>query len=102
MYERGQSDRLQATPTTEKAVLTEDVAAIDRWARSQGRPLYLGEFGVYDAADIKDRVRYMSAIARFADQNGWAWAAWQFDHDFAVFNSDRDAWNAPLLRALVP
>jgi endoglucanase len=87
---------------TDRAVLAEDIAAIDRWARSQGRPLYLGEFGVYDAAALKDRAGYMSAVARAAEGKGWAWAVWQFDHDFAVFSSDRDAWNAPLLRALIP
>lgn len=85
----------------DRAAMTRDFNTIDAWARAQGRPVYLGEFGVYDAARTEDRARYMAAAARMAERLGWAWAAWQFDHDFALFDTDRDAWNAPLLRALM-
>ncbi len=85
----------------ERAVMKDDFAAIDRWAKAQRRPVYLGEFGVYDAATMQDRARYMSAAARMAEQLKWPWAAWQFDHDFALFDTDRDSWNEPLLKALI-
>ena len=84
------------------ADMQRDFQSIDRWAKVQRRPLYLGEFGVYEAAAMDDRARYLSTAARTAEQLQWAWAAWQFDHDFAVFDTDRDSWNAPLLRALIP
>ena len=77
-----------------------DFAAIGRWAR--GRPVYLGEFGVYEKAGISSRARYLSFIAQSAEQEGWAWACWQFDHDFALFDEENNRWLAPLLRALVP
>jgi endoglucanase len=50
---------------------------------------------------MKDRVRYMSAAARMAERLKWPWAAWQFDHDFALFDTARDDWHAPLLKALI-
>jgi endoglucanase len=83
------------------AAMASDFAAIDRWAKAQRRPVYLGEFGVYDAARMTDRVRYLAAITRAAERMKWPWAAWQFDHDFAVFNTERDDWNAPVLKALM-
>jgi endoglucanase len=47
------------------------------------------------------RARYLSFIAREAERRGWAWAYWQFDHDFALFDMARAQWVAPILRALI-
>lgn len=80
--------------------LDTDFVAISRW--SGGRPVYLGEFGVYDRAVLRDRAAYLSAVARAAERQGWAWASWQFDHDFAIFETDRRRWNRTLLKALIP
>ncbi|MDB5653704.1 MAG: glycoside hydrolase family 5 [Tardiphaga sp.] len=80
--------------------LDTDFAAIARWAGD--RPVYLGEFGVYDRTALRDRVTYLSAVARAAERHGFAWASWQFDHDFAIFDTDRGAWNKQLLKALIP
>lgn len=75
---------------------------IERWSEENQRPIFLGEFGVYDAADIKERAHYTSALARMAEKNGWAWAYWQFDPDFALYDFEKDAWVQPILDALVP
>ena len=86
----------------DRNAVTQDFLAIKRWADAQRRPVYLGEFGVYDKAEIASRAGYLSFVARLSEQNGWAWASWQFDHDFAIFSTERDEWNAELLRALIP
>jgi endoglucanase len=86
--------------SSDKGGVQKDFAAIGRWA--QGRPVYLGEFGVYEKAGIDSRAQYLSFIARSAELEGWSWACWQFDHDFALFDWQRDRWVAPLLRALIP
>jgi endoglucanase len=85
---------------SDKDAVQGDFAAIGRWAR--GRPVYLGEFGVYEKAGIESRANYLSFISRSAELEGWAWAYWQFDHDFALFDWEQDRWEAPLLRALFP
>ncbi|WP_083636169.1 cellulase family glycosylhydrolase [Bradyrhizobium sp. AS23.2] len=72
------------------------------WAEREKRPIYLGEFGVYERAPSDSRVRYLSFVARSADRLGWSWAYWQFDHDFAAFDSARQAWKPDILRALIP
>jgi len=79
-----------------------DFKIIDEWAKSIDRPVYLGEFGVYDKADMQDRARYLSFISKTAERFGWDWAYWQFDHDFALFDRTKDQWNRPILKALIP
>jgi endoglucanase len=51
---------------------------------------------------MESRARYTSFIARSAESRGWAWAYWQFDSDFVVYDIDKDRWVTPILRALVP
>ena len=72
------------------------------WSERERRPIYLGEFGVYEAAPAAARTRYLSFVARSAEQLGWAWAYWQFDHDFAAFDSERQAWKPEIIQALIP
>jgi endoglucanase len=66
------------------------------------RPILLGEFGAYDAADMDSRVRWTSFIARLAESHGWSWAYWQFDSDFVVYDIDAGKWVEPIRDALVP
>jgi endoglucanase len=87
----------------------QDLAAIARdfdkaqdWAKQHNRPVYLGEFGAYDKADMASRARYTSAVARAAEARGWAWAYWQFDGDFIVYNIKENHWVEPIRDALIP
>ena len=41
-------------------------------------------------------------MARAAEKRGWAWTYWQFDSNFIVYDIDKDQWNEPIYRALVP
>lgn len=86
----------------------EDLAAIRRdfdkaqaWAAQHNRPIYLGEFGAYDKADMASRLRYIEAVAREAEKHGWSWGYWQFDGDFIVFDMKTQQWVEPILRALI-
>lgn len=100
-----ETSKLRNVPWGDNAdrdAIDRDFAAINRWAAAKGRPVYLGEFGVYEKAGMAYRAAYASFVARSAERLGWAWAYWQFDHDFALFDTDRANWIAPLLQALVP
>jgi endoglucanase len=57
---------------------------------------------VYERANIQPRVHYIFFVARQAERYGWAWAYWQFDHDFALFDTEREQWQLPILQALIP
>ncbi|WP_027579843.1 cellulase family glycosylhydrolase [Bradyrhizobium sp. Ai1a-2] len=86
----------------DEARVVADFTRINLWSQREKRPIYLGEFGVYERAPTGSRLRYLSSVARNADRFGWAWAYWQFDHDFAAFDSARQTWNWDVLRALIP
>jgi endoglucanase len=72
------------------------------WSVAHDRPLYLGEFGVFDTAPMASRVRWLSFMARQAEKLGWSWGYWQFDKDFVLYDIDNDRWNRPVLDALIP
>jgi len=85
----------------DKAKAMTDFDKVRSWAEKEQRPVYLGEFGVYDRAPAESRAKYLSFVARSAEKFGWAWAYWQFDHDFAAFDGARQRWNRDILRAVV-
>jgi endoglucanase len=84
------------------AKLERDFDAAQQWAKRHDRPILLGEFGAYDKAPQADRIAYTAAVARAAEKRGWAWTYWQFDSNFIVYDIDKDEWNEPIYRALVP
>jgi endoglucanase len=71
------------------------------WSKTHNRPLYLGEFGVYDTAPMASRVRWLSFVIREAEKLGWSWGYWQFDSDFILYDIDHDRWIEPVLNALI-
>lgn len=77
-------------------------ALIDAWAKAERRPVYLGEFGVYERAPADSRTRWLAAVRGTAERFGWPWAYWQFDHDFALYDPAAEQWNRPILDALIP
>jgi len=97
----GTSGITWGTPA-DHAVIDRDFDGVQAWAKEQQRPILLGEFGAYDKAPLDSRVKYTSAVARAAEQRGWAWSYWQFDSDFVVYLIDQDRWNEPIRKALIP
>ena len=85
----------------ELARIERDFAKAAAWAKEQGRPIFLGEFGTYDKAPMESRVRYTTAVARAAERQGWSWAYWQFDSDFILYDIPRDCWVEPIRDALI-
>ncbi|MCU0772513.1 MAG: glycoside hydrolase family 5 protein [Verrucomicrobia bacterium] len=86
----------------ERKAIGDDFARAAAWARQHQRPLYLGEFGAYDKAPMDSRIRYLEAVARAAEAQGWSWSYWRFGRDFVVYDTRRQAWVEPILRALIP
>jgi endoglucanase len=79
-----------------------DFDVVAKWAQANNRPVYLGEFSAYNLAPSPDRARYIGCVARLAEQRGWSWAYWQFDHDFNAFSTDTASWIPEILQALRP
>ena len=86
----------------ERARMKADFDDVQAWAKAHDRPILLGEFGAYDKGDMASRAAYTAAAAREAEARGWAWAYWQFDSDFIVYDIKKDGWVEPIHEALVP
>ena len=86
----------------QKQVVEKDFDKAQAWSKQQRRPIYLGEFGAYDKADMDSRVRYTNFVAREAEKRGWSWGYWQFDSDFVVYDIPNSRWVEPIRDALIP
>lgn len=86
----------------DQAAVTRDFEKVQAWAAREKRPVFLGEFGAYDKAEMAARVRYTAFVARTAERLGWSWAYWQFDSDFIVYDLAKNQWVEPIHRALIP
>jgi endoglucanase len=91
----------EGTPK-ERQAIERDFEKVQTWAQRHNRPIFLGEFGAYDKADMASRVRYINAVTRQAEKLGWSWAYWQFDSDFIVYDIPKKHWIEPIRDALVP
>jgi endoglucanase len=86
----------------DRQAIEQDFDSIAEWSKAQDRPIFIGEFGAYNKADMASRAAYTAAVARAADARGWPWAYWQFDDDFEAYDIKRQQWVRPILRALIP
>jgi endoglucanase len=96
---RWKGKKWEGTPKEVEA-LRKDFAKAAAWAEKHKRPMYLGEFGAYSAADMESRARWTRAVAREAERLGMSWAYWEFGSGFGVYDPQARAWRDPLLRAL--
>lgn len=86
----------------ETKFLNDKFDLVKQWSVTQDRPIYLGEFGVYDRAAMSERVKWTKAVVAAANTRGFSWAWWQFDPDFVLWDFSKPGWVKPLLKALIP
>jgi endoglucanase len=85
----------------EQAAIRKQFDKAAAWAKEHDRPVFLGEFGAYSAADMESRARWTRFVAREAERHGFSWAYWEFCSGFGAYDPKADAWRAPLKAALV-
>ena len=86
----------------QRAQIDYDLDQVARWAKDNGIPLWMGEFGSYGKyADIESRERWTRYVARAAEARGISWAYWEFGAGFGVYDRARRQWNEPILNALI-
>jgi len=85
----------------EKADVRKRFEQAAAWAKKHDRPVFLGEFGAFSAADMDSRARWTRFVAREAERLGWSWAYWEFCAGFGVYDPKADMWREPLKAALL-
>ena len=71
------------------------------WAKAHDRPVFLGEFGSYQGAELESRVRWTRFVAREAERRGFSWAYWEFCSGFGAYDPTTNSWREALKSALV-
>jgi endoglucanase len=87
--------------TDELKRLRDDFDKAAAWGKKHNRPIFLGEFGAYSAADIESRARWTATIVREAESRGFGFAYWEFGSGFGAYDPRIGQWNKPLVEALV-
>jgi hypothetical protein len=68
--------------------------------KRRNRPIHLGEFGVYDKAEMS-RVRYLDFVTREAEKRGWA-GLLAVRQRLRPLRHPRQRWIEPVRDALIP
>ena len=86
----------------DRARVAADLAAIATLAG----PLFLGEFGTYQAGPDDDRLAWTRAVREAAEAQGIPWCFWSFsqgtDVGFTAFDTATDDWLPGYPEALIP
>lgn len=88
------------TPEEQK-ILSQQFDLVKTWSLAHDRPIYLGEFGAYDKAAMSERAKWTTAVRQAAEVRGFAFAWWQFDGDFVLWDHAKPGWVEPILNALI-
>jgi len=92
----------RGTPEEKQSVIDDFQIAVD-WARKHDRPLYLGEFGVYERADMESRAAWLAFIVEQAEKNNFSWGIWELMYtSFGIYDPDEKSWIEPLKDAILP
>jgi len=86
---------------TEQAEVRKSLTKAAEWAKKRKLPLYLGEFGAYQVADMDSRARWTRFVVSEAEKLGFSWAYWEFCAGFGVYDPKAEAWRTPLKDALL-
>lgn len=85
----------------EQAALDKDFDTVAAWAKEHDRPMYLGEFGAFSAADMESRAKWTHAVTLAAAKRGFATAYWEFCSGFGAYDAQQKEWREPLKKALL-
>ena len=85
----------------EIGAIQREMDAAAKWAATQNRPLFMGEFGAYSKADQPSRERWTAVMAQSAQDRGISFAYWEFGAGFGVYDRPTASWNEGLRQALL-
>ena len=72
------------------------------WQQQFARPIIVNEFGVLKAgAPVESRLRWLSAVTSYADQQCWGWAHWELAQGFGLVDDRTGRPDAGVMKALL-
>lgn len=85
----------------QQAAAIAPLATAKAWSNSVRYPIFLGEFGAYDKADMRSRVQFTRLVRDAAEARGIRWTYWELASNFGVYDPVAHMWRAPLKDALL-
>jgi endoglucanase len=75
--------------------------AAAQWSVTNGYPIFIGEFGAFQKADMASRETYTRFARDEFEKRGFGWTYWEFASSFGMFDPKTNTWREPLRRALL-
>lgn len=88
--------------SNEAQAIEQRLDEVKAWSVANNRPIFIGEFGAYEKADMASRIRWTKKVRESAEARGFSWAYWEFASGFGVYNPNTNQWRDNLLKALIP
>ncbi len=85
----------------EQAAIRKPFQHAATWAKTHNHPVFLGEFGTYQEADLESRARWTRFVAREAEKLGFSWAYWEFCSAYGAYDPKAKTWRETLKSALI-
>ena len=83
------------------AAVRADLETLAAWARQRDVPVFVGEFGTYEAADMASRAAWTDTVRRELERLGIGWCYWDLRSDFGAYDATLESWREPLRAALL-
>ena len=85
----------------DRSAVRDAFARAAAWAKKHDRPVFLGEFGVFQEAPMDSRAKWTRFVVSEAERNGFSWAYWEFCSGFGAYDPKTDKWREPMKAALI-
>ncbi len=85
----------------EKNQITNAFDKAQAWGLRYNRPIHIGEFGAYEKANMKSRVRWTAFIRQEAEKRNFSWAYWEFCYGYGIYDRENKEWHSELVGALI-
>lgn len=68
--------------------------------QSSGMQVWMGEFGVYSAAESSEAQAYLTYFTNVCKNSGIDWCYWEYNQGFGAYSEDAGAWKDNVLTGL--
>ena len=85
----------------QKIQITGPLETARLWSEAKHYPMFLGEFGAYNKADMTSRINFTRFMRDEAEKRNMSWAYWELAAGFGVYDPVAKVWRTELRNALL-
>jgi endoglucanase len=86
----------------EQGEITYCLDMVAQWAIAHKRPVFMGEFGASNNADIESKAKFLAFYREQAEKRNFTWGVFSYNVGFSIFDKVANQWRSELLKALIP